>query len=166
MSLLEESVEKVVTLTADTAAERPNLPLPETPCGDLLLADRGYSDLGYLRTVDRSEGSLVVRTSASLQSDSRETSMNTGSKHQSATVRNSGLLRPPPPYASVFSIPGSTTRRPRRRRMENDAPLPEDGPGARDEVAAPGAPAEEAGRVLPAEMVRAGRNGTGDGRAA
>ena len=61
MSLLEESVEKVVTLTADTAAERPNLPLPETPCGNLLLADRGYSDLSYLRAVDRSGG--IVRGS-------------------------------------------------------------------------------------------------------
>ena len=60
MSLLEESVEKA-TLTADTATERPNLPLSETPCGDLLLADRGYSDLGYPRAVDRSGG--IVRGS-------------------------------------------------------------------------------------------------------
>ena len=64
MSLPEESVEQV-TLTADTAAERPHLPSPETRCGDLPLADYGHSDPGHPDAVDRSGGSFVVRRSGS-----------------------------------------------------------------------------------------------------
>ena len=51
MSVLDESVERV-TLTADTAPERPHLPAPETLRDDLLLADRGYFDLEYFGAVN------------------------------------------------------------------------------------------------------------------
>lgn len=65
MSLLDESV-STVTLTPDTAAERPHLPCPETLCRDLLLADRGYFDRNYLSAVNRAGGHYVVRASASI----------------------------------------------------------------------------------------------------
>ena len=65
MSLLNESA-STVTLTPDTAAERPHLPCPETLCGDLLLADRGYFDRNYLSAVNRAGGHYVVRASASV----------------------------------------------------------------------------------------------------
>ena len=65
MNLLEESVEQV-TLTADTAPERPHLPPPERLRDDLLLADRGYLDLGYLGAVNEAGGCFVVRASASV----------------------------------------------------------------------------------------------------
>jgi len=50
MSLLNESVEQV-TLTADTAPERPHLPSPEALRDDLLLEDRGYFDQGSHQTL-------------------------------------------------------------------------------------------------------------------
>ncbi len=65
MSLLNESVEQV-TLTADTAPERPHLPLPEALRDDLRLADRGYFDREYLGAVDRAGGYFVMRASASV----------------------------------------------------------------------------------------------------
>ena len=65
MSVLNESVEKV-TLTADTAPERPHLPPPEALRDDLLLADRGYFDLEYLGAVNGAGGYFVVRASASV----------------------------------------------------------------------------------------------------
>ena len=68
MSVLNESVEKV-TLTADTAPERPHLPPPEALRDDLLLADRGYFDLDYLGAVNGAGGYFVVRASASVTSE-------------------------------------------------------------------------------------------------
>ena len=65
MSVLDESV-STVTLTPDTAAERPHLPSPQTLCGDLLLADRGYFDREYLSAVSQAGGHYVVRASASI----------------------------------------------------------------------------------------------------
>ena len=65
MSVLDESV-STVTLTPDTAAERPHLPSPQTLCGDLLLADRGYFDREYLSAVSQAGGHYVVRASASV----------------------------------------------------------------------------------------------------
>ena len=65
MSLLNESVEQVA-LTADTAPERPHLPSPEALRDDLLLADRGYFDLGYLGAVKAAGGYFVVRAGASV----------------------------------------------------------------------------------------------------
>ncbi len=65
MSLLNESVGQV-TLTADTAPERPHLPSPEALRDDLRLADRGYFDREYLGAVDRAGGYFVMRASASV----------------------------------------------------------------------------------------------------
>ena len=55
-----------ITLTADTAPERPHLPRARTLNGDLLLADRGYFTRDYLREVDAAGGSYVVRGNTSL----------------------------------------------------------------------------------------------------
>ena len=60
MDLLQDRAAKV-TLTADTAPERPHLPPAHTLDGDLLLADRGY-----LREVGRAGGHYVVRGKTSL----------------------------------------------------------------------------------------------------
>ena len=65
MDLLEDRASRV-TLTADTAPERPHLPAAHTLSGTLLLADRGYFDRRYLREVDRAGGHYVVRGKASL----------------------------------------------------------------------------------------------------
>ena len=65
MDLLQDRAAKV-TLTADTAPERPHLPPAHTLQGDLLLADRGYFERGYLREVDRAGGHYVVRGKTSL----------------------------------------------------------------------------------------------------
>ena len=65
MSVLNESVEQV-TLTADTAPERPHLPSPEALRDDLPLADRGYFDREYLGAVDGAGGYFVMRASASV----------------------------------------------------------------------------------------------------
>jgi hypothetical protein len=60
MNLLDESVSRVV-LTPDTHPERPELPAPQELAGDLLLADRGYFDVEYLRLLDAAGASFVVR---------------------------------------------------------------------------------------------------------
>lgn len=65
MDLLEESVSSVV-LTPDTYPERPQLPAPEELAGDLLLADRGYFDTDYLRSLDAAGAHFVVRGYKSL----------------------------------------------------------------------------------------------------
>ena len=65
MDLLQDRAAKV-TLTADTAPERPHLPAAHTLEGDLLLADRGYFERGYLREVGRAGGHYVVRGKTSL----------------------------------------------------------------------------------------------------
>ena len=65
MDLLQDRASRV-TLTADTAPERPHLPPAHTLSGALLLADRGYFERGYLREVDRAGGHYVVRGNASL----------------------------------------------------------------------------------------------------
>ena len=65
MDLLQDRASKV-TLTADTAPERPHLPPAHTLEGTLLLADRGYFERGYLREVTRAGGHYVVRGKTSL----------------------------------------------------------------------------------------------------
>ena len=60
MDLLDESVSSVV-LTPDTYPERPQLPAPEELAGDLLLADRGYFDTDYLRSLDAAGAHFLVR---------------------------------------------------------------------------------------------------------
>ena len=65
MDLLHDCASKV-TLTADTAPERPHLPRAHTLKADLLLADRGYFSRAYLREVDEAGGHYVVRGKTSL----------------------------------------------------------------------------------------------------
>ncbi len=60
MDLLEESLTQVV-LTPDTFTERAQLPCPEELRGSLLLADRGYFDVKYLKALDKHNAHFVVR---------------------------------------------------------------------------------------------------------
>ena len=50
-----------VTLTPDTFAERAELPAPDTLCKALLLADRGYFEVGYLAALEAAGAGFVVR---------------------------------------------------------------------------------------------------------
>lgn len=60
MDLLEESLTRVV-LTPDTFTERAELPGAEALRGSLLLADRGYFDIKYLKELDKHNAHFVVR---------------------------------------------------------------------------------------------------------
>ncbi len=60
MDLLDEAVSKV-TLTADTAPERPQLTAPRSLRGSLLLADRGYFEVPVLAGLDEAAASYVIR---------------------------------------------------------------------------------------------------------
>jgi len=51
----------IITLTPDTENEQAYLPKPETLKDCLLLMDRGYVNLKYLREVDRNDGKFVIR---------------------------------------------------------------------------------------------------------
>ena len=53
--LCRERIEQVV-LTPDTFTERAELPPAESLRGDLLLAERGYFERAYLRSIDRHGG--------------------------------------------------------------------------------------------------------------
>ena len=53
-----------VVLTPDTTNEQAFLPEPATLRGSLLLADRGYLDLHYLRRVQDAGGFLLIRAKA------------------------------------------------------------------------------------------------------
>src|SRR6266702_606406 len=55
-----------VVLTPDTTSEQAFLPDPKTLKGSLLLADRGYVDLGYLRRVDTHGGAFIIRAKAGM----------------------------------------------------------------------------------------------------
>lgn len=55
-----------IVLTPDTACEQDYLPEPESLKGDVLLADRGYLNLDYLRQVCHHGGSFVVRAKEGL----------------------------------------------------------------------------------------------------
>jgi hypothetical protein len=55
-----------VVLTPDTTSEQTFLPDPKTLKGSLLLADRGYIDLGYLRRVAMQGGSFIIRAKAGM----------------------------------------------------------------------------------------------------
>jgi len=60
MDLLQDAPIDIV-LSPDTDSEHHYRPEPESLRGDLLLADRGYLDLTYLRDIDRHGGCFVVR---------------------------------------------------------------------------------------------------------
>ena len=55
-----------VVLTPDTTNEQAFLPEPATLTGSLLLADRGYIDLDYLRRVAQARGFFIIRAKAGM----------------------------------------------------------------------------------------------------
>ncbi len=55
-----------IALSPDTDSEHAYRPQPKSLRGDLLLADRGYLDLAYLRDIDRHGGFFIVRSKAGL----------------------------------------------------------------------------------------------------
>ena len=60
LDLLSEGL-NAVTLSADSEGERQFLPEPEELAGSLLLADRGYISIDYLRAVDNADGRFIIR---------------------------------------------------------------------------------------------------------
>lgn len=60
LDLLSEGVNRVA-LSADSEGERQFLPEPEEVAGSLLLADRGYLCLDYLRRLDGAGGHFIIR---------------------------------------------------------------------------------------------------------
>jgi Transposase DDE domain len=56
----------LIALSPDTDSEHDYRPEPESRRGDLLLADRGYLDLTYLRDIDRHGGFFIMRSKAGL----------------------------------------------------------------------------------------------------
>lgn len=65
MDLLQDAP-MIITLSPDTDSEHDYRPEPESLRGNLLLADRGYLDLTYLRDIARHGGSFLVRGKAGL----------------------------------------------------------------------------------------------------
>jgi hypothetical protein len=65
MDLLQDAP-LIIALSPDTDSEHAYRPKPESLRGDLVLADRGYLDLTYLRDIDRHSGSFIVRSKAGL----------------------------------------------------------------------------------------------------
>jgi len=57
----------IVVLTPDTASEQTFLPEPAALRASLLLADRGYLDLHYLRRVQDEGGFFLIRAKAGMQ---------------------------------------------------------------------------------------------------
>jgi Transposase DDE domain len=56
----------IIALSPDTDSEHDDRPEPESLRGDVLLADRGYLDLAYLRDIERHGGFFIVRSKAGL----------------------------------------------------------------------------------------------------
>ena len=65
MDLLQDAP-ITIFLSPDTDSEHDYRPEPESLRGDLLLADRGYLDLTYLRDIDRHGGFFIMRSKAGL----------------------------------------------------------------------------------------------------
>ena len=65
MDLLQDAP-LIIALSPDTDSEHDYRPEPESLRGDLLLADRGYLDLTYLRDIERHGGFFIVRGKAGL----------------------------------------------------------------------------------------------------
>ena len=65
MDLLQDAP-LTIALSPDTDSEHDYRPEPESLRGDLLLADRGYLDLTYLRDIDRHGGFFIMRSKAGL----------------------------------------------------------------------------------------------------
>jgi hypothetical protein len=60
LDMLSEGVNRVA-LSADSEGERQFLPEPDDVTGGLLLADRGYLSMDYLRRLDGAGGGFIVR---------------------------------------------------------------------------------------------------------
>jgi hypothetical protein len=56
----------IIALSPDTDSAHDYRPEPESLRGDVLLADRGYLDLTYLRDIDRPGGFFIMRSKAGL----------------------------------------------------------------------------------------------------
>lgn len=65
MDLLQDAP-ITITLSPDTDSEHDYRPEPKSLRGDLLLADRGYLDLTYLRDINRHGGFFIMRSKAGL----------------------------------------------------------------------------------------------------
>ena len=65
MDLLQDAP-LVIALSPDTDSEHHYRPEPESLRGDLLLADRGYLDLTYLRDIDHHGGFFIMKSKAGL----------------------------------------------------------------------------------------------------
>lgn len=65
MDLLQDAP-LIIALSPDTDSEHHYRPEPERLRGDLLLADRGYLDLTYLRGSDRHGGFFIMKSKAGL----------------------------------------------------------------------------------------------------
>ncbi len=66
MDLLQDAP-IIIALSPDTDSEHAYRPEPESVRGDVLLADRGYLDLTYLRDIDRHGGFFLVRSTSIVQ---------------------------------------------------------------------------------------------------
>ena len=78
-----------VVLTPDTTNEQAFLPEPATLTGSLLLADRGYIDLGYLRRVAQARGFFIIRAKAGMNPQVLEAFREDGKRLRS--LRNKSL---------------------------------------------------------------------------
>ncbi len=65
LDLMSETMNRV-ELSPDSSGERQFLPPPEELSGGLLLADRGYFGIDYLRSVEGAGGSFIVRGKADM----------------------------------------------------------------------------------------------------
>ncbi len=63
---VRQDVPITIALSPDTDSEHDERPDPESLRGDVLLADRGYLDLTYLRDIDRNGGFFIVRSKSNL----------------------------------------------------------------------------------------------------
>jgi ribosome-associated translation inhibitor RaiA len=88
MDLLYDAPTTVV-LTPDTTNEQAFLPEPATPTGSLLLADRGYVDLHYLRRVQDEGGFCLIRAKAGMNPQILEAFREDGKRLRS--LRNKSL---------------------------------------------------------------------------
>src|SRR5438034_6703013 len=78
-----------VVLTPETTNEQAFLPEPATLTGSLLLADRGYIDLGSLRRVAQARGFCIIRAKAGMNPQVVEAFREDGTRLQS--LRNKRL---------------------------------------------------------------------------
>src|SRR5436190_11035935 len=84
-----------VVLTPDTASEQPFLPEPASLRASLLLADRGYLDLHYLRRVQDAGGFFLIRAKAGMNPQVVEAFREDGTRLRSLRNSNSrSVLNP------------------------------------------------------------------------